>query len=146
MIKQYLKVQDGLFFLLVQMVTTITDISEYNPRPGVVTTLAAKMFTMEFQREDVNVGNFLNVLLGNKSALTGNGSGKVVSSGPNDTIFIYYSDHGAAGLLGMPGMSKRLYANELHEELTKKHKAGTYKSMVIYVQKLVKQEVCLKVY
>ncbi|KAI3867017.1 hypothetical protein MKW92_004501, partial [Papaver armeniacum] len=88
----------------------------------------------DYVREDVNVGNFLNVLLGNKSSLTGNGTGKVVSSGPNDTIFIYYSDHGAAGLLGMPGTSGPLYANELHDALRKKYKAGTYKSMVIYIE------------
>lgn len=43
--------------------------------------------------------NLFAVLLGNKSALTG-GSGKVVDSGPNDNIFIYYADHGAPGLVG----------------------------------------------
>ncbi|KAI3917684.1 hypothetical protein MKW98_021446 [Papaver atlanticum] len=113
--------------------------SEYNPRPGVIINNPRGEdvyygVPKDYIKEDVNVGNFLNVLLGNKSALTGNGSGKVVSSGPKDTIFIYYADHGAAGLLGMPGTSVYLYANELHDALTKKHKAGTYKSMVIYIE------------
>lgn len=42
--------------------------------------------------------NFYAVLLGNKSALTG-GSGKVLNSGPNDQVFIFYSDHGAPGFV-----------------------------------------------
>jgi legumain len=49
--------------------------------------------------EDVTVGNFFAAILGNKTALTG-GSGKVVDSGPNDHIFIYYTDHGGPGVLG----------------------------------------------
>lgn len=40
--------------------------------------------------------NFFAVLSGNKSAVKG-GSGKVLASGPNDTIFIYYADHGSTG-------------------------------------------------
>lgn len=46
----------------------------------------------------VNKNNFFAVLLGNRTALTG-GSGKVVDSGPNDTIFIFYADHGSPGLI-----------------------------------------------
>lgn len=49
--------------------------------------------------DDVNVNNIFAVLLGNKTALTG-GSGKVVDSGPDDHIFIFYSDHGGPGVLG----------------------------------------------
>lgn len=49
---------------------------------------------------DVNVNNFFAVLLGNKARLSGNGSGKVVDSGPDDHIFIFYSDHGGPGVLG----------------------------------------------
>lgn len=39
------------------------------------------------------------MILGNKTATKG-GSGKVVDSGPNDHIFIFYSDHGGPGVLG----------------------------------------------
>ncbi|KAK1551346.1 hypothetical protein Q3G72_034228 [Acer saccharum] len=49
-------------------------------------------------REDVTVKNFLAAILGNKTAITG-GSGKVVDSGPNNHIFIYYAGHGASGVL-----------------------------------------------
>ncbi|RWW18756.1 hypothetical protein BHE74_00027631 [Ensete ventricosum] len=53
----------------------------------------------DYVGDNVNVNNFFAVLLGNKTALTG-GSGKVVDSGPNDHIFIFYSDHGGPGVLG----------------------------------------------
>ena len=53
----------------------------------------------DYTGEDVTVNNFFAAILGNKTALTG-GSGKVVDSGPNDHIFIYYSDHGGPGVLG----------------------------------------------
>lgn len=45
------------------------------------------------------MNNFFAAILGDKKALRG-GSGKVVDSGPNDHIFIYYSDHGGPGVLG----------------------------------------------
>lgn len=47
----------------------------------------------------MTVNNFLAAILGDKDAITG-GSGKVVASGPNDHVFIYYSDHGGPGVLG----------------------------------------------
>ena len=58
------------------------------------------MFLVEqdYTGEAVNVENFLNVILGNESGVTG-GSGKVVKSGPNDNIFIYCADHGATGFM-----------------------------------------------
>lgn len=48
----------------------------------------------------VTAANLYAVLLGNNSALSG-GSGKVVDSKPNDRIFLFYSDHGGPGVLGM---------------------------------------------
>lgn len=47
----------------------------------------------------MTASNLFSVILGNKTAIKG-GSGKVVKSGPNDHIFIYYSDHGGPGVLG----------------------------------------------
>ncbi|KAL2544965.1 Vacuolar-proCES [Forsythia ovata] len=75
---------------------------------------------------------FSPVILGNRTALTG-GSRKVVDSGPNDHIFIYYADHGGPGVLGMP-TSPYLYANDLIDVLKKKHASGTYKSLVFYLE------------
>lgn len=57
------------------------------------------MMWQDYTGNNVTVHNFFAALLGDREAITG-GSGKVVDSGPNDHIFIYYSDHGGAGVLG----------------------------------------------
>ncbi|OIV96401.1 hypothetical protein TanjilG_09828 [Lupinus angustifolius] len=111
--------------------------SEENPRPGVIINSphgddVYKGVPKDYTGEDVTVNNFFAALLGNKSALTG-GTGKVVDSGPNDHIFIYYSDHGGPGMLGMP-TNPYLYASDLIEILKKKHASGTYKSLVFYLE------------
>ena len=53
----------------------------------------------DYTGKEVNVDNFFVVILGDKDYVKG-GSGKVVHSGPNDHIFIYYTDHGGPGVLG----------------------------------------------
>ncbi|KAA8525182.1 hypothetical protein F0562_006954 [Nyssa sinensis] len=110
---------------------------EYNPRPGIIINSphGADVYAgvpKDYTGEDVTVDNFLAVILGNKTALTG-GSGKVVDSGPNDHIFIYYTDHGGPGVLGMPTYPY-LYADDLIDVLKKKHASGTYKSLVFYLE------------
>ena len=52
----------------------------------------------DYTGKNLNVRNLLGVIVGDKKAIKG-GSGKVVDSGPNDHIFIYYADHGAYGVL-----------------------------------------------
>ncbi|XAR69269.1 Legumain [Bertholletia excelsa] len=108
-----------------------------NPREGIIINSpdgddVYSGVPKDYTGEDVTVNNFLAVILGNKTAVTG-GSGKVVDSGPNDHIFIYYSDHGGPGVLGMP-TSPYLYANDLIDVLKKKHASGTYKSLVFYLE------------
>ncbi|KDO80013.1 hypothetical protein CISIN_1g011066mg [Citrus sinensis] len=111
--------------------------NEENPRPGVIINHphgddVYKGVPKDYTGEDVTVENFFAVILGNKTALTG-GSGKVVDSGPNDHIFIFYSDHGGPGVLGMP-TSRYIYADELIDVLKKKHASGNYKSLVFYLE------------
>ncbi|KAK3213052.1 hypothetical protein Dsin_017758 [Dipteronia sinensis] len=111
--------------------------NEENPRPGIVINSphgsdVYKGVPKDYTGEDVTVKNFLAAILGNKTAITG-GSGKVVDSGPNDHIFIYYTDHGGPGVLGMP-TSPYLYADDLIDVLKKKHASGTYKSLVFYLE------------
>ncbi|XP_010497350.1 PREDICTED: vacuolar-processing enzyme alpha-isozyme-like, partial [Camelina sativa] len=81
------------------------DIAEHeeNPRPGVIINSpngedVYNGVPKDYTGDEVNVDNLFAVILGNKKALKG-GSGKVVNSGPNDHIFIYYSDHGGPGVL-----------------------------------------------
>ncbi|KAH0984326.1 hypothetical protein GBA52_011503 [Prunus armeniaca] len=61
-------------------------------------------------------------------AMTG-GSGKVLKSGPNDQVFIYYADDGSAGLLGMPCEDDSVSAKDLIHVLKKKHLCKGFKSM-----------------
>ncbi|KAI7988881.1 hypothetical protein LOK49_LG13G02269 [Camellia lanceoleosa] len=111
--------------------------NEENPRPGVIINSphGSDVYSgvpKDYIGDDVTVNNFFAVILGNKTALTG-GSGKVVDSGPNDHIFIYYTDHGGPGVLGMP-TSPYIYADNLIDVLKKKHASGTYKSLVFYLE------------
>uniref|UniRef100_A0A0E0DV83 Legumain prodomain domain-containing protein n=1 Tax=Oryza meridionalis TaxID=40149 RepID=A0A0E0DV83_9ORYZ len=110
-----------------------------NPRPGLIFNHPSGPdvyagVPKDYTGDDVNVNNFLAVLLGNRSALTGSGSGKVVASGPNDHVFVYYADHGGPGVLSMPADGEYLYADDLVKALKKKHAAGGYKSLVVYVE------------
>ncbi|GLT47204.1 hypothetical protein SLA2020_209150 [Shorea laevis] len=111
--------------------------NELNPRPGVIINHPQGNdvyagVPKDYTGKHVTAANLYAVLLGNKSALTG-GSGKVVNSKPNDRIFLYYSDHGGPGVLGMPNLPF-LYAMDFIEVLKKKHASGGYKEMVIYVE------------
>ncbi|XP_013637860.1 PREDICTED: vacuolar-processing enzyme delta-isozyme isoform X2 [Brassica oleracea var. oleracea] len=108
-----------------------------NPRPGVIINRpdggdVYEGVPKDYTEEAVNVKNFYNVILGNESGITG-GSGKVVKSGPNDSIFIYYADHGAPGLLSMPD-GEDIHAKDFIKVLEKMHKLKRYKKMVIYVE------------
>ncbi|XP_050229524.2 vacuolar-processing enzyme [Mercurialis annua] len=108
-----------------------------NPRPGVIINhpQGEDVYAgvpKDYTGEHVNAKNLYAALLGDRNAVEG-GSGKVVDSKPNDRIFLYYSDHGGPGVLGMPNLPY-LYAVDFVEILKKKHAAGGYKEMVIYIE------------
>ncbi|KAL8522174.1 hypothetical protein ACS0TY_012354 [Phlomoides rotata] len=108
-----------------------------NPRPGVIINSphgedVYKGVPKDYVGHDATSHNLYAVLLGNKTALTG-GSGKVVNSGPNDHIFIFYSDHGGPGVIGTPA-GPYIYADDLNDVLKQKHASGTYKSLVFYLE------------
>ena len=54
------------------------------------------MFLQDYRGPDVTAENFLAVLLGEEPAVIGS-SGKVIKSGPDDRVFVFYADHGAPG-------------------------------------------------
>uniref|UniRef100_A0A671SGA9 Legumain-like n=1 Tax=Sinocyclocheilus anshuiensis TaxID=1608454 RepID=A0A671SGA9_9TELE len=77
-----------------------------NPTPGVIInrpngTDVYKGVLKDYTGDDVTPQNFLAVLKGDAASVKG-GSGKVVKSGPNDHVFVYFTDHGAPGLLAFP--------------------------------------------
>ena len=57
---------------------------------------------IDYRGQDVNAETFLAVLRGDSVAVAGKGNGKVIASGSKDRVFVFYSDHGAPGVLGMP--------------------------------------------
>ncbi|KMT17971.1 hypothetical protein BVRB_2g033170 [Beta vulgaris subsp. vulgaris] len=109
-----------------------------NPKPGVIINRPRgknvyRHVPKDYTGYNLTASNLFSVILGNKTAIKG-GSGKVVKSGPNDHIFIYYSDHGGPGVLAMPDGSQMIYAKDLIDILKMKHASKSYKTMVIYVE------------
>uniref|UniRef100_A0A803NEH6 Legumain prodomain domain-containing protein n=1 Tax=Chenopodium quinoa TaxID=63459 RepID=A0A803NEH6_CHEQI len=109
-----------------------------NPNQGVIINrpVGRNVYTnvpKDYTGKNLTTKNFFAAILGYKKAIKG-GSGKVLDSGPNDHIFIFYSDHGSAGMLGMPQNEPAIYAKDFIEVLKKKHASNTYKSMVIYLE------------
>ncbi|KAF8564625.1 hypothetical protein P879_09988 [Paragonimus westermani] len=57
---------------------------------------------------------------------------KVLNSGPDDNVFVYFTDHGAEGIIAFP--NGLLHARELNETLTYMYEHKRYKEMVLYVE------------
>lgn len=74
----------------------------------------------------VNKTTFLQVL-------EGVAGGKVVASGPSDRVFVFFSDHGAPGLLGMPHGGP-VFADELFMAIERKHINGGFAELVFYLE------------
>ncbi|CAF1382220.1 unnamed protein product [Adineta steineri] len=86
----------------------------------------------DYTGKTVTPKNFINVLLGKKDLMKGVGSGKVLESGPDDNVFIYFTDHGATGLVAFP--TGVLYAKDLNKTIAEMHTEKKYKEMVIYIE------------
>ncbi|XP_006632647.2 legumain [Lepisosteus oculatus] len=111
--------------------------NEENPTPGIVInrpngTDVYKGVVKDYIGEDVTPANFLAVLKGDAQALRGVGSGKVLKSGPNDHVFVYFTDHGAPGLLAFP--NDDLHVKDLKDAINYMHKNKKYKKMVFYIE------------
>lgn len=111
--------------------------NELNPRPGVIINhpQGPNVYVgvpKDYTGDNVTAENLYAVILGDKSKVKG-GSGKVINSKSEDRIFIYYSDHGGPGVLGMPNMPY-VYAMDFIDVLKKKHASGGYKKMVVYIE------------
>jgi len=77
----------------------------------------------------VTADNFLKVLAGEPTST----SGRVLQTGPDDHVFIYYSDHGNRHILGFP-WGFPLRADSLKTTLLKMHKEKRYAKMLIYIE------------
>merc|ERR1711970_1095978 len=74
---------------------------------------------------------FLKVLQG-EHVDGSSGSGKTLKSGPNDNVFVYFTDHGAKGLVAFG--QDILKATELNLAIKKMYTEKKYKKMVFYVE------------
>lgn len=82
----------------------------------------------DYTGENVTPKNFLAILRGDQL----NATGRVLNTGPDDNIFVYFSDHGGTGLIAFP--NEYLYAHELINTLEYMYQNNKYKNMVIYVE------------
>lgn len=89
--------------------------------------------SIDYEKLHVTPAVFQAVLEGNKSFVNGKGSGRVVESTSADNIFIFFSDHGAPGLIAFP--HENLYADHLLATFAKMQ--GKYKKLVFYLEVLV---------
>ncbi|XP_040915967.1 legumain [Toxotes jaculatrix] len=110
--------------------------NEENPTPGILInrpngTDVYKGVPKDYTGDDVTPENFLAVLKGDSSKIKG-GSGKVVKSGPNDHVFVYFTDHGAPGILAFP--NDDLHVEDLQETITYMRENKKYKKMVFYIE------------
>jgi len=108
-----------------------------NPTKGVVINHpdgkdVYKGVPKDYVGNDVNVQNFLNILTGNKAAMKGIGSGKVIESGPNDHVFVNFVDHGATGILAFP--VGELTVKQLNDALNKMYTEKRYAKLVLYIE------------
>ncbi|CDW88179.1 peptidase c13 family protein [Stylonychia lemnae] len=87
---------------------------------------------IDYKGDDVILDNFVNVLKGDHEKMKGLGNGKVLNSTKDSKVFVYFTDHGATGILGFP--QKYLYADDLISNLTYMHKQNMYSELVFYVE------------
>ena len=105
---------------------------ELNPDNGVIINRPGgpNVYTgvpKDYTGKNLNSTIFLDVLAGKNTNV---GSGKTLTTGPNDRVFIYFADHGGPGV-SMFGRGM-LKATNLTDTILAMHKNNKYKEMVIY--------------
>lgn len=82
---------------------------------------------IDYSGTDVNPANFLNVL-------TGTGNGKVLKSTADDNVFVFFSDHGAPGLIAFPTGAGVVHKADLQSAFDTMHSKKMYKKLVMYLE------------
>jgi legumain len=126
--------------IVVMVYNDIADNPE-NPRPGTLINNPTgedvySGMPLDYTKDNVNAETFLAVLTGNETGIPENGphsTGKMITAGPNDRIFVFYSDHGAPGIIGMPS-GDFLYADQLHHAIKHRKKHHGFAEMVLYIE------------
>ncbi|XP_063040687.1 legumain [Engraulis encrasicolus] len=121
--------------IVVMMYDDLAD-NEDNPTKGVIINRpngsdVYKGVVKDYVADEVTPANFLAVLKGDSANVKG-GSGKVLKSGPNDHVFVYFTDHGAPGILAFP--DDDLHVKDLMDAINYMHENKMYKKMVFYIE------------
>jgi len=87
---------------------------------------------IDYAGKEVTVKNYLAVLKGDEATVHGHGTGRVVKSTSQDTVFLDYSDHGSTGLICFP--SEYLYKDQLQQALFYMYEHQMYKKLVYYLE------------
>ncbi|XP_014274694.1 legumain isoform X1 [Halyomorpha halys] len=121
------------------IVMMFDDIAFYqdNPTPGVIINYPGgpdvyKGVPKDYTGNDVTVKNFINVLTGNKTAMRGIGSGKVIESGPDDLVFINFVDHGGEGVLYFP--NEELLADDFIQTINSMTIKSKFSKLILYIE------------
>ncbi|CAG2175142.1 unnamed protein product, partial [Oppiella nova] len=106
-----------------------------NPTPGIVVqkvngTDVYKGVPKDYTGDEVTPKNFLGVLKGDPELVK---KGKrVVNSGPNDNVFVYFIDHGGPDIVSFP--RGYLYGEELVAALKDMHQSKRFAKLVFYLE------------
>jgi len=119
--------------IIVMMFDDIAHNTE-NPTPGVIINWpngddVYKGVSKDYTGAAVTPENFLNILQGKP---TKGGNGKVLKSGPNDNVFVFFSDHGGPGIIAFP--SELLQATDLNKALQYMFTNKMYNQLVFYLE------------
>ena len=85
---------------------------------------------IDYDKAHVTPEVFQAVLEGNKAFVKGKATERVLESRAAAIVFIFFSDHGAPGIIAFP--SKNLYADHLISTFAKM--SGKYKRLVFYLE------------
>lgn len=83
----------------------------------------------DYTKRDVTPENFLKIMQGEEMKV---GSGKTIKSGPDDEVFVFFSDHGATGLIAFP--SSELHVKDLNKALVNMHIKKKFAKLVFYLE------------
>ncbi|UMM34503.1 hypothetical protein L5515_007552 [Caenorhabditis briggsae] len=90
-----------------------------------------KGLKIDYKGASVTPENFLNVLKGNASAIDG-GNGRVLETNENDRVFVYFTDHGAVGMISFP--DGILTVKQMNDALEWMHKNKKYSQLTFYLE------------
>ncbi|KAI6204545.1 Kinesin-like protein [Aphelenchoides besseyi] len=86
---------------------------------------------IDYRGEDVTAENFMTILKGNSSAVNG-GNGRVLQSGPNDRVFVYFADHGDSGVINFP--NNDLTAHDLNQTIHEMNEKQKYGQLLLAIE------------